>query len=89
MLSVLTGEASEPTTTVALPPTVKAPETPTPAEPAASPAYQEAIAGATAATAELATAETSADWDSIADRWQRAIVSLGDIASSSDNYSQA
>ncbi len=90
LLSVLTGEASEPATTTALPATVEAPEAPTPAEPPApSPAYQDAIAEATAATAELATAETSVDWDSIADRWQSAIVSLGDIPISSDDDSQA
>lgn len=44
---------------------------------------------ARAATAELTTAESSADWTDIADGWQRAIASLGDIPISSDDYSQA
>lgn len=89
LLSVLTSEAGQPTTATALPPTVEAPEAPTQAEPASSPAYENAIAQATAATAELTAAESSGDWSSVADGWQRAIASLGDIPISSDDYSQA
>ncbi len=69
-----------------LPPTVEAL---TQVEPALSPVYEEAIAEATAATAELTAADSSADWESVADRWQSAIVSLGDLPISSDDYSQA
>lgn len=89
LLSVLTGEASEPTTATVLPPTIEATEAPTQAEPAPSPAYEDAIIQATAATAELAAAESSGDWNSIADRWQSVIASLGDIPISGDDYSQA
>ncbi|MGI8934162.1 MAG: excalibur calcium-binding domain-containing protein, partial [Phormidesmis sp.] len=89
LLSVLTSEANEPTAVTVEPPAIETTEAPTPAEPAPSPAYQEAIAAATAATAELATAKSSADWNSIAGRWQSAIASLGDIPISSDDYSQA
>lgn len=92
LLSVLISEASEPITTVAPPPTVEAP---TQAEPAPSPVYKEAIAKATSVTAELAAAETSADWNRIADKRQSAIplegyaiASLGDIPISSDDHSR-
>ncbi|PZO13563.1 MAG: hypothetical protein DCF25_15925 [Leptolyngbya foveolarum] len=89
LLSVLTGEASEPTTATAPSPTIEAPEAPARVDPALSPAYEEAIAEATAATAELTTAESPADWTDIADGWQRAISSLGDIPINSNDYSQA
>lgn len=89
LLSVLTSEAGQPTTATALPPTVEAPEAPTQAEPASSPAYEDAIVQATAATAELTAAESLADWNDIANRWQRAAASLGDVPISSSSYSQA
>ena len=88
-LSVLTGEASEPTTVNAIPSNIEASEVPTRVDSAPSPAYEDAITEATSATAELATAESPADWESIADRWQRAITLLGDIPINSDDYSQA
>lgn len=47
------------------------------------------IAEATAATAELAAAESVAEWERIADTWQRAITSLGDIPLNSDDCNQA
>ncbi len=52
-------------------------------------AYEDAIASATAATAELTAAESSADWSGVAGRWQSAIASLGDIPINNDDYSQA
>ena len=76
---MVTSKANEPTAVTVEPPAI---------ETAPSPAYQEAIAAATAATAELATAESSADWDSIADRWQSAITSLGDIQAATTTTAQ-
>ena len=86
LLSVTTGEASKPTTVNAPSSNIEAPAL---VDSALSPAYEEAIAEATSATAELTTAESPADWESIADRWQRVIASLGDIPINSDDYSQA
>ena len=89
LLSVLTGEASEPTTVNASSPNIEAPEVPARVDSAPSPAYEDAIAEATAASTELTTAESSVDWANVARRWQNAIASLSDIPISSDNYSQA
>ena len=89
MLSVLTGEASEPTTATAQPLAVEVTEAPVQAKPVPSPAYEDAIAEATAATTELTAAESSADWTNVADKWNSAIASLGDIPISNDDYSRA
>ena len=89
LLSVLTGEGSELTTVNAPSPNIEAPEVPARVDSAPSPAYEDAIAEATAATVELAAAESPADWTGIADRWQKAIASLRDIPISSGDYSQA
>ena len=86
LLTVLTGEASEPTATV-IPERVT--EAALQAEVAPSPAYEDAIAEATAASTELTTAESSVDWANVARRRQNVIASLGDIPVSSDDYSQA
>ena len=88
LLSVLTGESSEQTVSTDAPPSLEAAE-PIAAEPVVSTAYKNAIAEATAATEDLAAAESSTDWEQIASRWQSALSSLGDIPISSDDYSQA
>ena len=89
LLLVVTGKSSEPTVASSEPPALEAVEAPTPEVIVTTPAYDNAIAEATAATAETAVAVSSADWNSAADRWQRAIASLGDIPISSADYSQA
>ena len=89
LLSVLTGEASEPTTVNAPSPNIEAPKVPARVDSAPSPAYENAIAEATAASTELTTAESSVDWANVARKWQSAIAALSDIPISSDNYSQA
>ena len=88
LLSVLTGESSEPTVTSAIPPALEAAE-PMKAEPVVSAAYKDAITEATAATGNLAVAESSANWGQVASQWQSALSSLRDISISSDDYSQA
>ena len=87
LLAVLTGEASEPTATTVLP--EKIAEATSQSEAAPSPAYEDAIAEATAASTELTTAESSVDWANVARRWQNAIAYLSDIPISSNDYSQA
>ena len=87
LLTVLTGAASKPTVTTAL--SEKVTEAAPQAEVAPSPAYEDAIAEATAASAELTIAESSVDWANVARRWQNATTSLSDIPISSDDYSQA
>ena len=87
LLTVLTGESNEPTATNV--PTEKITEAAPQAEVAPSPAYEDAIAEATVASAELTAAESSVDWANVARRWQDAIASLSDIPISSDDYSQA
>lgn len=90
LLSALTSEPSEPTSVaVHQPATVEAPDASVQPKAEPSPAYEDAIAEATAATAELAAAESAADWKRIADRWQHAITSLGDIPLNSYDYNQA
>lgn len=88
LLLVLTGESSEPTVASNEPPALEAAEAPTPEVILTTPAYDNALTEATAATAETAAAESLADWTSVADRWQSAIASLGDIPVSSDDYSR-
>ena len=87
LLTVLVGEANESIATNV--PTEKITEAAPQAELASSPAYEDAITEATAASAELTTAESSVDWANVARRWQNAIASLSDIPISSDDYSQA
>ena len=87
LLTVLVGEANEPTATNV--PTEKITEAAPRAEVAPSPAYDDVIAEATVASAELTAAESSVDWANVARRWQDAIASLSDIPISSDDYSQA
>ena len=90
LLSALTSEPSEPTSVaVHQPATVEAPDASVQPKAEPSPAYEDAIAEATAATAELAAAESAADWKRIAERWLHAITSLGDIPLNSDDYIQA
>ena len=89
LLLVLTGKSSEPTVASNELPALEAAEAPMPVARVTTPAYDNAITEATAATAETAAAESLADWTSVADRWQRAIASLGDIPISSADYSQA
>ena len=89
LLLVVTGKSSEPTVASNEPPALAAAEAPTPEVILTTPAYDNAITEATAATAETAAAESSADWTSVANRWQSAIASLGDIPISSGDYSQA
>ena len=89
LLLVVTGKSSEPTVFSSEPPALEVAEAPTPQVILTTPAYDNAISEATAATAETAAAKSSDDWTSIADRWQRAIAALGDIPISSGDYSQA
>ena len=89
LLAVLTGESSEPTVASVEPPAVEAANASTKAEPVLSAAYKDAIAEAAATTEDLAAAESSADWAQLADRWQRAIASLGDVPINGGDYSQA
>jgi len=90
LLSVLTGKSSEPkVVAIAEPPAVETATAPVVAEPVVSAAYEEAMAKATATTAEIAVAETSADWARIADQWQAALSSLDDIPLSSSDHRQA
>lgn len=89
LLSALTSEPSEPTSVAVQPATVEAPDAPAQPKAEPSPAYEDAIAEATAATTELAAAESAADWKRIAERWQHAITSLGDIPLNSYDYNQA
>jgi hypothetical protein len=86
LLSMLSGEAKEPTVTSVEPSTIEATEAPTKTEPIESAAYGEAISEATAASEETTVAESSEDWDRVASRWQRALSSLGDIPIGSDDY---
>ena len=89
LLSVLTGESSEPNVAIAEPSVIEAAKASMKVEPVASTAYEAAIAEATAATTELIAAESSEDWARIASQWQLAHSSLGDIPLSSDDYRQA
>ena len=89
LLSVLTGESSEPSAAVIESPEIVAATAPTKAAPATATAYEDAMSEATAATEELAAAETVADWTRIARQWQRALSLLGDIPISSGDYGQA
>lgn len=89
LLSVLTGESSEPSAAVIESPEIVAATAPTQAAPATATAYEDAMSEATAATEELAAAETVADWTRIARQWQRALSLLGDIPISSGDYGQA
>lgn len=85
---MLTGESSE-TPAVSVEPPAQASAT-VPAKPAAisTAAYEDALFEATAATAELAVAESPTDWERIASRWQSALSSLNDIPLSSSDYDQ-
>jgi len=74
---------------IAEPPAVETATAPVVAEPVVSAAYEEAMAKATATTAEIAVAETSEDWEQIADQWQAALSSLDDIPLSSSDHRQA
>lgn len=89
LLSVLTGESSEPSAAVIESPEIVAATAPTKAAPATATAYEDAMSGATAATEELAAAETVTDWTRIARQWQRALSLLGDIPISIGDYDQA
>ncbi|PZO13568.1 MAG: hypothetical protein DCF25_15955 [Leptolyngbya foveolarum] len=94
MLSAASVATAAPEPTSVQSPPVKTPQTmaiePKPQEPAAPPsAYEDALSKATAASESLPTAETSADWASIAAQWQSAIASLNDIPTNSDYSAQA
>ena len=89
LLPVLMGESSEPSAAVIESPEIVAATAPTKAAPATATAYEDAMSEATAATEELAAAETVADWTRIARQWQRALSLLGDIPISSGDYDQA
>jgi hypothetical protein len=89
LLSMLSGEAKEPTVTSVEPSAMEATEAPTKTEPIESAAYGEAISEATAASKETTVAESSEDWDRVASRWQRALSSLGDIPIGSNDYQLA
>ena len=89
LLAVLTGEASEPTAASVESPVLAPAATPANVAPITTPAYDEAVAEAAAATEKTVIADSSADWARIALKWQQALSSLGDIPLNSDDYDQA
>lgn len=93
LLSALTGGANEPKQGMSANQSpamerVTAPDVkPVPSVPPA--AYEDAVSLATVATEELAAVKTSADWQSIARRWDAAIGSLNEVSDDSSYASQA
>lgn len=94
LLTAITGEATEPTATQPSSPTAAITKTAQGSQPSTiatepPPAYDHAIATATAATENVSSASTAADWSRIVRDWDRALDALAKIPQSSDYYAQS